>query len=616
VLYEVPLYDSFRVIARHLMLAAFALAALSGFGVAAILQGRVSRAVIIGATCAVLTGMLMALVAVARWPDAFPLETSTRGQLLLGIATAAVCAALWWKPRARLAAAALLVLLTVDLVHAQPYRVRLSGLEAPVVPSSAIQPSVHAAALRARLAPQHQRLLAPAGVTVDPVVPGQFARLWRIPVVGAYGAVLTPRYAALAAIGTSGAVDPQLLADDNVALDLLAVRYVTMRRREFDQSARFQKRGVSWASTRLDVPVGPEECGHRYPRHSTYALPAEVTVTRVRMVAALRCSEDVAQGTEVATLAIVGAAGERHELPLRAGVEISEASLRQPAGLQRARHVAADVFERESDQSGYFFSVDLPRPISGARLEVRLHGTAGWMQIQRLTVVDGSGADVPVGRPDVFFHNEARWSVVQRFSTSRVSDRRSDEDVPGEEEVVVLENRRARPRAWLTSEVIPLDERSMSAAVHHSYLPDGRRFDPAAMALVDAGDAAPAGSANVAADGDVRIDAVEDGLIRVHVSTNDGGFLVLSESYYPGWRARIGERIVPVHRTNLSLQGVAVPPGQHIVTFEFAPASLRAGAALSLTALIGLASLGGWTLRKRLRIQNSEFRMHKSDDVS
>jgi uncharacterized membrane protein YfhO len=74
---------------------------------------------------------------------------------------------------------------------------------------------------------------------------------------------------------------------------------------------------------------------------------------------------------------------------------------------------------------------------------------------------------------------------------------------------------------------------------------------------------------------------------------------VLSESYYPGWRARIGERIVPVHRTNLSLQGVPVPPGQHIVTFEFAPASFRIGATLSLGTLVGLAVLGGWTWIRR-----------------
>jgi hypothetical protein len=590
-LYELPLYDSFRVVARHLMLAAFAIAVLSGYGVAAIWHGRVARGVVVAAAGVVLVSVVLALAAVRQWPDAFILERSPVSSLFLAIATAGVCAAWCWRPRVPLFAAALLAVSIVDLVAAQPYRVLLSGLEAPVVPSAAVQPSVHAADLRRRLEANHQRLLAPGGVTVDPVVPGHFGRLWRIPMSGAYGSVLTPRHAALAAMDTNGAVESQTLADDNTALDLLAVRYVTMSRRQFDRSERFQRRGVAWASARLDLPVGPEECGQLHPRQSTYALPVDATVKRVLLVAALRCSEDVVQGTEVGSVTVVGADGESGQVPLRAGIEIADASLGQPA--RRGRHSAADVFEHESDQFSYFLSLDLPRAVRAARLELRLHGTAGWMQIQRLTIVDQAGAYIPVGSPDVFLFNGSRWNRIKTFSTSRTSDRGADQNAPGEEEIVLLENRRARPRAWLTREVLPLDERSMLNAVHYSSLPDGRRFDPAVMALVDAGDAPPLSYTESASE--ARTETVEDGHIQVAVSSGNGGFLVLSESFYPGWRARIGDRIVPVHRTNLSLQGVAVPPGQHIVTFEFVPASFHMGAALSLGALVGLTVLGGWT---------------------
>ena len=62
-----------------------------------------------------------------------------------------------------------------------------------VVPADAVNPSVHAKALREMLEPDQQRLLAPAGVTVDAVVPGAFARLWRVPVAGAYGAAPVSR---------------------------------------------------------------------------------------------------------------------------------------------------------------------------------------------------------------------------------------------------------------------------------------------------------------------------------------------------------------------------------------------------------------------------------------
>ena len=66
---------------------------------------------------------------------------------------------------------------------------------------------------------------------------------------------------------------------------------------------------------------------------------------------------------------------------------------------------------------------------------------------------------------------------------------------------------------------------------------------------------------------------------------------MLSEAHYPGWRARIGDNLVPVRRVNLAHQGVEVPAGQHRVVFEFAPFSLYAGAFLSLASLLAVVAL-------------------------
>jgi hypothetical protein len=211
-LFDVPLYDRFRVVSRHLVLAAFGLAVLSGFGVAAVRQGRVSRRALAVAGSLVLVGVLLAAGATTRWPGVFVVEADAQtgwtshvpgnrvgAQLLLAMATLVMCAACARRP-SRTPGWALPALLFADLTTAQPYDVRLSGMQAPVVPAAAVQPSVHAAGLRASLVPEHQRLLAPAGVTTDPVVPGAFARLWRIPVAGAYGAIQTQRYSQLAAM--------------------------------------------------------------------------------------------------------------------------------------------------------------------------------------------------------------------------------------------------------------------------------------------------------------------------------------------------------------------------------------------------------------------------------
>jgi hypothetical protein len=456
---------------------------------------------------------------------------------------------------------------------------------------------VHARALRDALDAQHQRLLAPAGVTVDPVIPGAFARLWRVPVAGAYGAIQTQRYARLAGMGTTGAVEDHLFADADTSLDLLAVRYLVMDRRELGGSGTFRRHDVEWAETRLDVPVGPEECGQRHERSAAFALPPHVAVKQIALVAALRCSESVPQGTEVGTLSVVGAEGERHDIPLRAGVETAEMTLARAGSLRQAGHTPAAVFETRDVGDGYLLRAELPGEIARARLEIRLR-TAGWLELHRLTVLDGRGQPVPVGRPDIFLLDDSRWRVASTFFTSPTSDRDRDEDVADEQEIVVVENRRARPRAWLANEVIPLNERDMAIAIHHSVLPDGRRFDPAAMALVDAGPAEH-GRTYPAEGAIVRTVDVEPGRVRVSVASNAGGFLVLSESYYPGWRARIGGRVVPVRRTNLSLQGLPLPPGEHVVTLEFDSLTLRAGAAASTLGIVALVGLAAWGWRRR-----------------
>ncbi len=67
-------------------------------------------------------------------------------------------------------------------------------------------------------------------------------------------------------------------------------------------------------------------------------------------------------------------------------------------------------------------------------------------------------------------------------------------------------------------------------------------------------------------------------------------FLVLSEIYYPGWKARIDGRRVPIFRTDHALRGVGVPAGIHRLTVVYQPDSLRLGLALAGITLVCLLS--------------------------
>jgi uncharacterized membrane protein YfhO len=85
----------------------------------------------------------------------------------------------------------------------------------------------------------------------------------------------------------------------------------------------------------------------------------------------------------------------------------------------------------------------------------------------------------------------------------------------------------------------------------------------------------------------VRVDRIGDGDIGIRMSSAGGGFLVLSENAYPGWRARVDGAEVPIYRADVTLQGIVVPAGIHRVEFTMESRSLRTGMVVSgIAALI------------------------------
>jgi len=351
----------------------------------------------------------------------------------------------------------------------------------------------------------------------------------------------------------------------------------------------------------MALPVGPPECGQRHPRQASYALPAGVPIAAIAVTARLRCSEDAVQDTPVATMRIVGA-GETFTIPLRAGVEISDEGLADPGLRRRARHRLATVFDESASRYSYVIKTDLPRPLTDVRLEITLSGTSGSMQIDRLTAITADGSSLPQSAYGAMTSDASRWRVIDRFKTSRRSDRGADEELEGEEPYVAFENLRAMPRAWVVNEVLPLGDRDRDLALHYSVLPDGRPFTPATTALVEAG--MPAAHYQ-AGRSRAQVRTIRDGDITVDVATEHGGLLILSESFYPGWQARIDGAAASVQQANGALQGVVVPAGEHVVEFVFTSPALAWGRRLSAGGVVLALAVLLWRPRSRSAVTSS-----------
>jgi hypothetical protein len=76
--------------------------------------------------------------------------------------------------------------------------------------------------------------------------------------------------------------------------------------------------------------------------------------------------------------------------------------------------------------------------------------------------------------------------------------------------------------------------------------------------------------------------------VRVRVDAPGEALLVLSEAWYPGWRATVDGRDVPVLPANAWMRAAVVPAGAREVVFEFRSRLLGPGA---LVTALGLAAL-------------------------
>lgn len=275
--------------------------------------------------------------------------------------------------------------------------------------------------------------------------------------------------------------------------------------------------------------------------------------TALGLVSYLEGATALPEGTVVGQLTISFADGSVRTFPLRAGVETAE-GLYGP----EVAHAPAPI-------GGHFW----PGQPEGNDYAVRLR----WYRAARLTGVSIQ-ATLPQGRLVI-----RGLSLIDErtgaFQALVVSDRGRFRLVHSGD-VKVYENLDVLPRAFVVhraraAETFPAD------------------FDPMAEVIVAGGadlDARPLGSEWV------RITAYKPERVEVEVEVTAPGYLVLTDAHYPGWRAWVDGREVPIATADLLFRAVYLEPGRHRVVFRFQPRSFWIGAALSLGTLMGIA-VGG-----------------------
>ena len=158
-------------------------------------------------------------------------------------------------------------------------------------------------------------------------------------------------------------------------------------------------------------------------------------------------------------------------------------------------------------------------------------------------------------------------------------------------------------RAYIVphAQVVPNTTEGDFAAIDHMKQAD---FDPAQTVILHVDENLP--DERIFSGGTADITLYEDTRVEITTNTESGGYLVLSDAYYPDWQATIDGEVVPIMRANSTFKAIMLPAGEHDIVFEFVPSwlwALAVGAVGWVASLIALI-FSYWFVSQRAQSQD------------
>jgi len=162
--------------------------------------------------------------------------------------------------------------------------------------------------------------------------------------------------------------------------------------------------------------------------------------------------------------------------------------------------------------------------------------------------------------------------------------------------VRVYENPAAMPLAFWVGGAVGCAENSSAVECL-----GGTGFDPASVVVLSGADGRE--SRCPGEEGRVGIVNYEPRRVELDVEAPADGWVVIADTYYPGWQARVDGQPAPIVRADWALRAVSVPAGETRVVLEYRSVPFEIGArvsSLTLAALVVLASIDVARSRRRV----------------
>jgi uncharacterized membrane protein YfhO len=167
-----------------------------------------------------------------------------------------------------------------------------------------------------------------------------------------------------------------------------------------------------------------------------------------------------------------------------------------------------------------------------------------------------------------------------------------------EDDYWIAANRNALPRAFVpaSARVVKNDKVAIKEIASFDFDPRKIAFMTDKLSLPDT----MRGTASVQYETSVKA--------NLDVDMQTPGLVVLSDYYYPGWRAELDGTECPIYRVDLALRGFQVPAGKHRIVCTYDPPSVRTGLRAAAGAGAALLLWAIWIARVSFRNRFSKTR--------
>ena len=395
-----------------------------------------------------------------------------------------------------------------------------------------------------------------------------------IPSAGGYGPLLPNRYGEGAGVNSSGLFNYSRI--DDTLLQLLNVDRLSLES-EKNKAPIILGNGCGSVSER-----GP----------LTIPLTKPMAATSIRLVSNLACSTAVANGTVMATVEFLDEAGQPvfDSLPVRAGIDTAEWAIERDDVARAVKHEKPSISHRRKDnpsvlefETTHFFKRNPPpNKVYALRFSYDASAQAA-ISFETVELKnEDSGETQPIYSKYIPLADGTRWDHVE-FQQGRV----------------LANYRRALGYAWLVDSVVPLASAAALKVVQQGKLPDEKSFDPARTAVVEYTSPELAEDLTRVGKGTVKILSIENDRWLLEGNTDSPAFLVISQSFDPGWIAYVDGRKTPLLATDYILQGLKIPAGASRIELRYFPTSFIFGAGITAISFVVVVFMVGWSLLRR-----------------